>query len=179
MATYTAVYTGSFGMNSAGTNGRSTTLHGDAIESGKKIISISYTINMSAGGYSSGDYWKVHEFQIAGGPYASAKNVRMTGTRGTVSGEMTFSQSHISAFGGSCSLHAKVNTTHSSTSYMGDVTVTVYYTDDTSSGSSSSSSPSSSSIGTITTDKTSVAAGEEIKFTLPQISSSSEKYWIT
>jgi len=51
----------------------------------------------------------------------------MTGTKGTVSGNMNFSQSDVGVFDGSVTLYAKVNTTHSSTSYMKDVTITVTY----------------------------------------------------
>lgn len=125
----TVTYTGDFGTNSAGSDGLSTTLTGEALPSNARISSITYSINMSAEGYSSSKSWVLHHFYLSGGsPSASYKSVAMSGTKGTVSGNMSFSQSDVSVFDGSVTLYAKVNTTHSSTSYMKAVTVTVTYT---------------------------------------------------
>jgi len=62
MSNYTAKYTGDFGTNSAGSSGLSTTLTGTALPSNANIISITYSINMSSGGYSSSQVWELHHF---------------------------------------------------------------------------------------------------------------------
>lgn len=129
MSNYTAIYSGSFGGNSAGADGLSTVLTGDALPENAKIVEVRYSIDMSAGGYTSSDKWVVHHFYLDDwSPSAPYKTTKMTGTKGTVSGTMDFSQSDVGVFNGSVTLSAKVNTTHSTTSYMRDVEITVSYT---------------------------------------------------
>lgn len=126
--TYTATYTGGFGGNSAGANGLSCTLTGDALPSGAEITSISYSIGMSAGGYSSSKKWQIHHFYLGeGSPYAVYKEVSMSNNHETLSGNMIYYAEDKNVFDGSVTLYAKVNTTHSSTSYMHDVEIIITY----------------------------------------------------
>ncbi len=125
-----AKYTGTFGGNSAGTDGRSTTMTGPILSSNIVINSVSFEINMSSGGYSSSKDWVVHWLRAnTGSPYAPYSADPMSGYKypQKVSGPMYYSQSDISTLSGGFTLEAKVNTTHSSTSYMWDVTITVDY----------------------------------------------------
>lgn len=126
--TYTAKYTGTFGVNTAGSDGLSTSQSGDALPNYAEIVGITYSIDMSAGGYSSSKVWRVNHFYVgSGSPYANYKEVTMTGSSQTINGSMEFESGDVSVFDGSVTLYAKVNTSHSSTSYMGSVTITVTY----------------------------------------------------
>lgn len=126
--TYTAKYTGGFGGNSAGTSGLSCTLTGDALPSDAEITSITYSIVMSAGGFSSSKKWQVHHFYLDGGsPYAGYEETSMSYNHETLSGNMSYYAEDKSVFNGSVTLYAKVNTTHGSTSYMHDVEIVVTY----------------------------------------------------
>ena len=83
---------------------------------------------MTAGGYSSSKVWRVHHLYIGdGSPSADYKEVSMSGSSQTITGSMNYTQSDVSLFDGSITLYAKVNTSHSSTSYMRDVSITVSY----------------------------------------------------
>lgn len=127
----TIVYTGSYGGQTAGVNGRSTTLYGDSLPSGAYINSIKYKIEISADNYSSSKKWCLHTFYLgSGSPDADYNEKYMSGKDGYLSGYMNFSQSDVSVFDGSVSLFAKANTTHSATSYMQDVTLTIDYSMD-------------------------------------------------
>lgn len=128
MATQVVKYTGDFGGVSAGTDGRSITLTGDALPQNAVIDNIAYVLNITAGGYSSSKKWCLHSFYLGNGsPSADYNEEYMSGTSGQLSGYMNFSQSDVSVFTGSVTLHAKANTTHSSTSYMREVTIAVEY----------------------------------------------------
>lgn len=131
-------YNGTFGVNSAGTNGRSVGVSGQAIPSGMKITSINYTIAMSGGGYSRELVWRVHWFAIGsqdGSPYVPYTEVAMEDDDQVLRGSMEFDASDIDKFtSGNFTLYAKVNNNHSLTSYMGAFTITVNYTEDTGSG---------------------------------------------
>lgn len=125
-------YSGDFGGTSAGTNGKSISVSGTALPSNAVITSISYTLYVTAGGYSSSKKWQLLWFAVGsstGSPAASATTASMSSTKYTFSGSMSFSQSDVSKFtSGSFTLYAKANTTHSSTSYMRAFTITINYT---------------------------------------------------
>ena len=128
MATQTVKYSGDFGGVTAGTDGKSTTLTGSALPANAVIDNITYSLSITAGGYSSSKKWCLHSFYLgSGSPSADYNEEYMSGTSGQLSGYMSFSQSDVSLFTGSVTLHAKANTTHSSTSYMRAVEITVEY----------------------------------------------------
>lgn len=128
MATQIIKYSGNFGGVSAGADGRDITLTGDALPENAVIDNIAYVLNITAGGYSSSKKWCLYSFYLgSGSPSADYNEEYMSGTSGQLSGYMTFSQSDTSLFTGSVTLHAKANTTHSSTSYMRAVTVAIEY----------------------------------------------------
>lgn len=128
-------YRGSFGANYAGTYGRVESATGTPIPQGMKITSIDYTLDMSAGGHSRELVWIVHWFALDsedGSPYAPYKETVMNDDDQTITGSMNFTADDIEKFrGGSITVYAKANTTHSSQSTMGDFTITVNYTEDT------------------------------------------------
>ena len=115
----------------AGANGRSAYVSGDSIPDGAIINNITYTLDISADGYSSSKQWQLHWFAIGdsnGSPSANWKSESMSGTKHTFNGSMSFSQSDVEKFaGGSFEVYGKANTTHDSKSYMGDFTITVTY----------------------------------------------------
>lgn len=156
-------YSGTFGQERAGTGGQSVSVSGAAIPSGQKITSISYSLSMRAGGYSSSNNWIVHWFAIGsatGSPYASRAYTSMSNNSQTLYGTMNFSASDVGVFeNGSFVLYAKANTDHSSTSYMGDFTITVNYTANTPEGAGITKSTGAQ-------DKTSIKAGEEIALSI-------------
>ena len=124
-------YRGSFGVNSAGTDGLSASATGQAIPSGMQITGITYTLDLSAGGYSRDLVWIVHWFAIGsadGSPSAPYQETAMSDDDQTVTGSMNFSQEDINKFSSDqIYVYAKANTTHSTRSYMSDFTVTVNY----------------------------------------------------
>lgn len=124
-------YSGDFGGTSAGTNGKSISVSGTALPSNAVITSISYTFNITAGGYSRSKKWQLLWFAVGGtdgSPAASATTSSMSSTKHTFSGSMSFSQSDVSKFTpGSFTLYAKANSTHSSSSYMRAFTITINY----------------------------------------------------
>lgn len=123
-------YSGSFGGNSAGADGRDITLSGTAQPSNVEITSISYSLKLTAGGYSSSKLWRLYDFYIDNGsPYADYSEYSMSSTSTTMTGYMRFSDSDVNVFDGSITQHAKANTSHSSTSYMWEVSITVNYED--------------------------------------------------
>lgn len=124
-------YTGSFGGVSAGSNGQSLTLTGNPIPSTATIKKIRYSLRITAGGYSSSYLWALHWIAIgsaSGSPSASYASATMYSDEHTFEGTMGFSQSDVSKFtSGSFMVYAKANTTHSSSSYMWDISITVEY----------------------------------------------------
>lgn len=148
----TTTYSGSFGGNKAGSSGISATATGNPIPSGMKIDSVRYSIYMTSGGYSSSNDWVVHWFSVGGqggSPSASGKSYQMTSNSQTISGSMSFVSSDVSKFSSSSiTIHAKVNTDHSSTSYMHNFTITVTYSEEgSSSGGGSTGGGSSGTTG--------------------------------
>lgn len=131
MARSSVTYSGTFGGVSAGSNGLDLKLTGSAIPSEKMITSITYTLRISAGAYSTSKDWRLIDFYIgSGSPYADGYEVSMSSSSYTFEGTMEFSASDISLFAnGSFNLHVKANTSHSSSSYLWNVTITVNYKD--------------------------------------------------
>ena len=82
-------YSGSFGGNSAGADGRSTTLTGSAQPSNVEITSISYSLKMTSGGYSSSKVWRLYDFYVDdGSPYADYDEYSMSSNSTTMTGYM-------------------------------------------------------------------------------------------
>ena len=150
-------YTGSFGSNSAGANGRTCTMRGNALPSNATITSIDYTIAMRAGGYNGINQWIVHWFAI-GGEWGSPgdwdSSTKMSSHVQTLYGSMGPNSAKTPFQNGSFTLYAKVNSNHSSTSYMGDVTITVYYTTSSSGGSGSGTPSYTKATATVTSSVT-------------------------
>lgn len=115
----------------AGASGLSTEATGAAIPSGMTITGITYEFNISASKYSTSEEWNLHWFAIGsktGSPSAPAASAAMSSTKHTFKGAMKFSASDISKFAsGAFTVYAKANTTHDTTSYMKDFTITVNY----------------------------------------------------
>lgn len=85
---------------------------------------------MTAGGYSSSKTWRLYSLYIDdGSPYADYSEEGMHGSSTILTGSMRFSQSDVSRFDSSITVHAKANTSHSSTSYMWDISIIVNYKD--------------------------------------------------
>lgn len=129
MASQVITYQGDFGGQGAGTSGLDLTLTGSALPSNAVIDSIAYAINLTATKYSSSKKWCLHSFYLdSGSPSASYNEVYMSGTSGQISGYMNFSQSDVSVFDGSFTLHAKANNNmDGSNSFMRAVAISVEY----------------------------------------------------
>ena len=129
MASQVITYQGDFGGQGAGTSGLDLTLTGSVLPSNAVIDSIAYAINLTATKYSSSKKWCLHSFYLdSGSPSASYNEVYMSGTSGQISGYMDFSQSDVSVFDGSFTLHAKANNNmDGSSSYMRAVAISVEY----------------------------------------------------
>ena len=129
MATIT--YYGSFERNTAGASGLSARVSGQALPTYATLRSIRFTLDISAAGYASTKNWQLLWFAIGsdnGSPYAEAQTKKMSSGAYTFEGSMIFAQSDVDKFtSGSFEVYAKANTTHSSTSYMGDFAITVEY----------------------------------------------------
>ena len=116
---------------SAGSNGRNATATGGAIPSTATIKKVTYELDISADKYTSSKVWALHWLAVgsaSGSPSASYTTATMYGNEHTFTGNMGFSQSDVSKFAsGSIEVYAKANTTHDTTSYMGDFAITVEY----------------------------------------------------
>lgn len=132
------VYNGSFGVN-AGGRGLTATATGSALPEGARILSVSYTLKMSAEMSSSKYRWVVHNFAVGGeggSPYADYETFTMSSHQQTISGGMNFDQDDVEQFRSSnINVYAKAYTNYEDvTSYMGDFSITVEYEDRTGCG---------------------------------------------
>ena len=125
-------YSGTFGGVS-GSNGLITTLvrsAGDVIPSTATIKSVVYSLAITSGGYSSSDDWNLWQIAVGGqggSPSASA-DAAMQSTSHTFGGNMAFAASDAGKFrGDEITVYAQAYTTHSSSSYLWDVSITVNY----------------------------------------------------
>lgn len=116
---------------SAGSNGRNARATGSPIPSTATIKKIRFELDISAGKYTSSEVWTLHWIAIgstSGSPRATNHTATMYDNEHTFTGNMSFSQSDVSKFtSGSIDVYAKANTTHDTTSYMGDFSITVEY----------------------------------------------------
>lgn len=128
-------YYGSFDQHTAGADGLSTYVSGQALPAHAILKDIRFTLDISAGGYASTKNWQLHWFAVGdedGSPYANSQSKKMTSDDYTFDGSMYFTQSDVEKFtSGSFEVYAKANTTHSSTSYMGDFSITIEYDEHT------------------------------------------------
>lgn len=130
----TAYWSGEYKGNSAGTGDRSCHCSGDAIPSTATINSVSVALNLSADGYSSSKKWRVSYFH-SGGTYfigdGDTSNYPYTESMGSNDEWIYFDfTKNLSFFKGKsgCTLVGRANTSHSSTSYMWDIELTINYT---------------------------------------------------
>lgn len=125
-------YSGTFGGRS-GSDGLTTTLTrsaGDVIPSQATITGVKYSLKITAGGYSSSNNWNLSQLAVGGAngrPLAGSASA-MQDNEHIFSGNMTYSQADVSKFSGDeITVYAQAYTTHSSSSYLWDVSITVNY----------------------------------------------------
>lgn len=125
-------YSGSFG-GVAGSNGltsTSTSCTGSPLPSNAVITGVTYTLNISAGGYSSSCIWNLSSFAVGGqggSPYTYS-DATMYDNEYTFSGNMAYNAADVGKFtGNSITVYANAYTTHSSTSYLWGWSITVNY----------------------------------------------------
>lgn len=130
----TAYWSGGYGGVTCGTGDRTCTVSGTSIPSTATINSVSVALNLSAGGYSSSKNWRVSYFH-SGGTYfigdGTTSSYPYTESMGDNDEWIYFDfTKNLSFFKGksSCSLTGRANTSHSSTSYMWDIELTISYT---------------------------------------------------
>lgn len=128
----TITYSGTFGGVS-GYGGITATLTGRALPQGAHINQITYSLHISADGYSTSRNWAVEELSVGGTgktPTAS-QTVAMSGRKETLTGTMAFEQSDRSKFStSSIVVFANAYTTHPDhSSYLWEVTITIDYKD--------------------------------------------------
>lgn len=102
-----------------------------SVPSGAVITSISYSLKITADAYSSSREWTMQELAVGGtggSPNAYA-STGMTSREHVFGGEMVFSASDVSKFASdSIVVYADAYTTHSASSYLWNVSITVNYT---------------------------------------------------
>lgn len=122
---------------------------------------------MTAGGYSSSKVWRLYSLYIDdGSPYADYSEEGMQSNSTVLTGNMRFSENDVSRFDGNITVHAKANTSHSSTSYMWDVSIVVNYKDKAYSS-------------TATLSSTTIDAGTQMTVTLSNENTSNVTHTIT
>lgn len=131
---YAVTYAGNFG-GVAGSNGLTATLSATSaitsVPSGAVITAITYSLRIKAGGYSSSESWILNRLAVGGsdGSPSAYANATMYDSEHTFSGSMDFYASDVSKFDSdTITVYAKAQTTHSSTSYLWEVSITVEYT---------------------------------------------------
>lgn len=114
----------------SGSNGLTATLTGSAIPSNAVITGVSYSLRISANKYSSSEWWNLTQIAVGGyggSPYAT-DDATMYGTDHTFAGNMNFSASDIGRFSNdTITVYAEAYTTHNTTSYLWEVSITVNY----------------------------------------------------
>lgn len=127
----TITYSGSFGGVS-GYGGITATLTGRALPQGALITNITYSLHITADGYSTSRDWQIEELSIGGSgktPTAS-QTVAMSSRKETLTGTMSFEQSDRGKFASSIVVFANAYTTHPEhSSYLWEVSITVDYKD--------------------------------------------------
>lgn len=149
------VYSGTFGGHS-GSDGLTATAQGSPVPYGAVITNVSYSLRITAGGYSSSNSWILNQIAVGGkgGTPKAYSNATMYDNEHTFSGNMDWLASNVSKFReDSITVYAAAYTTHSSTSYLWEFTITVEYAIPT-----ECSSPSkvtiNGSTGTVSTNDT-------------------------
>lgn len=130
----TGYWYGEYGGVTCGTGDRSCYCSGTSIPSGATINSVEVALNLSAGGYSSSKKWRVSYFH-SGGTYfigdGDTSDYPYTESMGDNDEWIYFDfEDNLSFFAGrsGCTLTGRANTSHSSTSYMWDIELTINYT---------------------------------------------------
>ena len=123
-------YYGSFG-GVAGSDGLTATLSAPhSIPADAVITNVSYSLRITAGGYSSSNDWIMDELAVGGqgGTPSAYSSATMYDNEHTFSGNMGFLASDVSKFSSdTITAYAAAYTTHSSKSYLWDVEITVDY----------------------------------------------------
>lgn len=129
-----STWSGNFGGDAAGANGKDTTLtlsSGRALTSSDQIKNITFTLRITCSRYSSSKTWDLHWFAVdssTGSPYATPTSTAMSAAEHTFSGKMKFDASDTwKFFYDEITVYAKANTTHNYTSFMREATITVEY----------------------------------------------------
>lgn len=127
-------WSGTYGGETCGTGDRTCTVSGTSIPSTATINSVSVTLKMSAEGYSSSKLWRVSYFK-SGSYYfignGDTGNYPYTTSMSTYKENIYFDfTKNLSFFAGksSCSLTGRANTSHSSKSYMWEISLSISYT---------------------------------------------------
>lgn len=127
------IYQGTFGGVS-GSNGLTTTLSAissiTSVPAGAVITNVAYELEITAGGYSSSNDWVLDEIAVggSGGSPDASDSATMYDNEHTFSGNMDYYASDVSKFSGdTIQVYAAAYTTHSSTSYLWVVKITVDY----------------------------------------------------
>lgn len=133
-------WSGTFGGNSAGSSGKTTTLSASStLPSNATISSVTYRLKLTSGGYSSSKHWRLYwliaesssgtkgAYIGSEGSSTVVKSTSMSSTSVTLTGSLTLSNNAVFQ-SKTITCSAKANTDHSSTSYMREVSVTVTYT---------------------------------------------------
>lgn len=130
----TGYWYGRYGGVTCGTGDRSCYCSGTSIPFGATINSVQVALNLSAGGYSSSKEWRVSYFH-SGGTYfignGSTSNYPYAESMSDNDEWIYFNfTKNLSFFAGKsgCTLVGRANTSHSSTSYMWDIELTINYT---------------------------------------------------
>ena len=123
-------YSGSFG-GVAGSNGLTATLKAaHSIPASAVITNVSYSLRITAGGYSSSNSWILDQLAVGGqgGTPSAYSSATMYDNEHTFSGNMNWLTSDVSKFSSdTITVYAAAYTTHSSTSYLWEVEITVEY----------------------------------------------------
>lgn len=123
-------YRGTFG-GWPGSDGLIAELTSDyAVPSNAVITNVAYSLIITAGGFSSSNEWVLNELAVGGhgGTPSAYSSETMYDDKHTFSGNMNFLSSDVSKFSSNIiTVYAAAYTTHSSTSYLRDVEITVYY----------------------------------------------------
>lgn len=124
-------YAGTFGGKS-GSNGLTATgvIVGSPLPDGAVITSVTYSLRITAGAYSSSKSWELGQIAVGGmgGRPSAYGSATMYSGEHTFSGDMSFAAADVSKFKGTeITVYAQAYTTHSSTSYLWDFNITVNY----------------------------------------------------
>ena len=133
-------YSGTFGgkSGSQGLTAEAIRTAGTLIPSHATITNVSYSLKITAGGYSASKKWLLTQLAVGGengSPITSNVSVAMSDDKYTFSGDMAHATSDVSKFSGeTITVFAKASTTHDSTSFLWDFEICVSFEEFTACG---------------------------------------------